>query len=123
MTDDLDTSTADTVNRLSGIRPFANGSRYEQIPLATIEIDGLPIRYVRRRFVPQPSRFALLHEYTVEQGDRVDNIAAGQLGDPELFWRLADANRAVHPNELAADIGRRLRITLPADVPSMTDVT
>ena len=47
------------------------------------------------------------------QGDRLDNIAARYLGDPELFWRLCDANVALRPTELTETIGRRILITLP----------
>ena len=53
----------------------------------------------------------------VTQGERLDNIAANYFGDPELFWRVADANRAMHPKELTETIGRRLRITLPEGIP------
>ena len=39
------------------------------------------------------------------------------LGDPEQFWRVCDANRAMRPDELTETIGRRLRITLPEGIP------
>ena len=55
------------------------------------------------------------------EGERPDTIAAAHLGDPEQFWRICDANSALHPDELVADVGRRLRITLPEGVPGMTD--
>ena len=54
--------------------------------------------------------------YTVRQGERLDNITARMLGDPLQFWRIADANNAMRPNELTEAIGRQLRITLPAGV-------
>ena len=47
------------------------------------------------------------------QGDRLDNITAKYLGDPEQFWRLCDANAAVRPDELTETIGAKVRITLP----------
>jgi hypothetical protein len=53
--------------------------------------DGRPIAYLRRRFIPQPEQFSLLMEHTVVQGDRLDNVVAQYLGDPEQFWRVADA--------------------------------
>ena len=37
------------------------------------------------------------------QGDRLDNIAARYLGDPEQFWRICDANGAMRPDELTDD--------------------
>ena len=51
------------------------------------------------------------------QGDRLDNITAQYLGDPEQFWRICDANDAMRPDELTETIGRRLRITLPEGMP------
>lgn len=93
-------------------------SRYAGIATAELQrADGKTIVYLRRRFIPSPDRFDLLMEYTVVGGDRLDNIAAELLGDPELFWRLADANRAMRPEELTETVGRRLRITLPEGIP------
>ena len=77
------------------------------------------ITYVRRRFVPPPERFSLLLEHPVAEGDRLDNITAQYLGDPEQFWRVADANGAIAPEELTDTVGRRLRITLPEGVPGV----
>jgi hypothetical protein len=95
-------------------------SRYYGIDTATLTTPaGKTIIYLRRRFVPSPERFALLQEHMVVEGDRLDNITAHYLGDPEQFWRVADANRTMHPDELTTTIGRRLRITLPEDIPGM----
>lgn len=99
---------------------FPPTSRYHGIQTATLEAsNGLPIVYLRRRFVPPPERFALLQEYTVTQGDRLDNLAAQFLGDPEQFWQLCDANGAIRPEELTEAIGRTLRITLPEGIPGV----
>ena len=59
---------------------------------------------------------------TRSQGDRIDNLAAKYLGDPQQYWRLCDGNGAVRPDELTETPGRRLRITLPEGVPGGTDV-
>ena len=97
---------------------FPANSRYHGIESAIFTTaDGRPIVYVRRRFVPPSDRFALLQEHTIVQGDRLDNLAANYLGDPELFWRLCDANTAMRPEELTVVIGRILRITLPEGIP------
>lgn len=97
---------------------FPPTSRYYGLALVALETsDGRTAVYLRRRFVPQPERFALLQEHTVVEDERLDNITARYLGDPEQFWRICDANRALHPAELTATIGRRLRITLPEGVP------
>ncbi|HLO28800.1 MAG TPA: hypothetical protein VK249_06680 [Anaerolineales bacterium] len=99
--------------------PFPPTSRYYTIDTATLETaDGKTIIYVRRRFLPAPEKFALLQEHVVTQGERLDNITAHYLGDPEQFWRVCDANAAMRPDELEV-IGRRLRITLPEGIPGM----
>jgi hypothetical protein len=99
---------------------FPPTSRYYNIETATLETkDGRTLIYVRRRFVPPPERFSLLQEHLVVQGDRLDNITARYLGDPEQFWRVCDANGAMRPDELTEEIGRRLRITLPEGIPGV----
>jgi hypothetical protein len=59
----------------------------------------------------------LVQEHSVAEGERLDNITAQYLGDPEQFWRLCDANDAMRPEELTETVGRRLRITLPEGIP------
>ena len=98
------------------------GDRYEQEADRVAETimttpDGTEVKYLRRRFVPPPENFALLQEHTVTEGERLDHIAAKYLGDPEQFWRLCDANGAIRPNELIESVGRRIRITLPENIP------
>lgn len=93
-------------------------SRYYGIETATLELpDGRSVTYIRRRFIPRADRFAVLQEHTVTEGDRLDNITARYLGDPEQFHLLCDANNAMHPLELTETVGRRLRITLPEGIP------
>ena len=102
-------------------RFFPATSRYYGIPTATTPgADGRTIAYVGRRFVPQPERFDLMEEHSVVQGDRLDNLTAKYLGDPEQFWRVCDANNAMRPEELTEIPGRKLRITLPEGVPGPT---
>lgn len=100
------------------VNPFPPNSRYANTQTATLETaDGKVTIYLRRRFVPPPERFALLQEYIVTQGDRLDNLAARLIGDPELFWQLCDSNGAMKPEELTETIGRKIRITLPEGIP------
>jgi hypothetical protein len=99
---------------------FPPTSRYAGIETATIEYAaGVTIIYLRRRFVPPPERFSPLQEHVVTQGERLDIITARYLDDPEQFWRICDANRAMRPDELTETVGRRLRITLPEGIPGM----
>jgi hypothetical protein len=95
---------------------FAANSRYYGIAVETIVLNGTVTGYIARRFVPQPSRFQVIGEHTVIQGERLDNIAAKYLGDPTLFWRLCDANNAMRPDTLTATPGRVIDITMPENV-------
>ena len=97
---------------------LAATGRYHNIETAEYTTSsGKTIIYLRRRFLPSPERFELLQEHTVTQGERLDNVTAGYLGDPEQFWRICDANNAMRPDELTETIGRKLRITLPEGIP------
>ena len=98
--------------------PFLATSRYHQIETAMLETaEKKTIVYLRRRFVPSPDRFELLVEHAVMQGERLDNLAAKYLGDPEQFWRLCDANGALRPEELTESVSSVVRITLPEGIP------
>ena len=93
---------------------FAPTSRYYNLPIKKFTtVDGRRVAYVRRRILPQASRLQILTEVVVEQGDRLDAIAATTLGDPEQFWQIGDANNGMNPNDLTAELGQRLRIPLP----------
>jgi hypothetical protein len=99
---------------------FPPTSRYYNTETATLQLpDGRRVTFLRRRFAPPPENFSLLQEYAVAEGDRLDNLSARFLGDAEQFWRLADANRAMRPDELTETIGRRLRLTLPEGLPGV----
>lgn len=98
--------------------PFPATSRYFGLAVAEYTTrDGKRATYLTRRFLPQPERFALLYERSVSEGERLDLIASAELGDPEQFWRIADANNAMYPDDLTAEAGTRIRITLPEGVP------
>jgi hypothetical protein len=99
---------------------FLPTSRYYAVEIAALTAaDGAQTPFLRRRFLPQSDQFALLREHVVTEGERMDLIAARELGDAEAYWRICDANNAMRPDDLAADIGCRLRITLPQGIPGM----
>lgn len=103
----------------NGLQPtaFAQTSRYHGIETARFtQPDGRVVVYVRRRFLPLPESFAVLQTVTVVSGDRLDNLAARYVGDPEQSWRLCDSNRALLPEALVATVGAPLAITLPEGV-------
>jgi hypothetical protein len=61
----------------------------------------------------------MIQDHTDVEGERLDKITARYLNDPLQFWRICDANAAMNPPELTAEIGRRLRITLPEGIPEI----
>ncbi|RXH56521.1 LysM domain-containing protein [Granulicella sibirica] len=96
---------------------FTPTSRYYGLPTTSMTAaNGRTIIYLTRRFVPPADSFQLLQTATVTQGQRLDNIAAQYLGDPELFWQIADANSAMRPEDLLTTLGSKLRITLPQGI-------
>jgi hypothetical protein len=104
-----------------GATRFPPGSRYAGIGTDVYDADGdRPIVHLRRRFVPHPQRLATIGQHVVSAGERTDHIAEKKFGNPELFWRLCDGNRAVFAEDLVGEPGRRLRITAPEGTPGVT---
>ncbi len=95
--------------------PFAPQSRYDGVALAVLQQRaGDPgVTYVRRRFIPSPDALTIAMRHSVVALERPDQLGAKYLGDPLLYWRIADANAVVDPNELTDTIGRRIDIALP----------
>jgi hypothetical protein len=99
---------------------FPSTSRYSGIDTNTMTTaDGRIIIYLKRRFLPQASEFTLLQEHVVTSGERIDNITAQYLTDPEQYWRICDANNISNPVE-AEQVGLHLRITLPQGISRST---
>jgi hypothetical protein len=97
---------------------FEPSSRYNDIETAKMTVTdsrGEPrvVSYKRRRFVPSGATITTLAEHTVAQGDRLDNLAARYVGDPEQFWRICDDNNVLRPEQLTEEVGRVLKIGLP----------
>lgn len=93
---------------------FDRTSRYYHIPDARyVSSTGQTIIYKRRRFLPQGQNLPLLTITKVMDGDRLDLIAAKTLGNPLLFWRIADANNGMNPVKLTERPGRELRVAIP----------
>lgn len=88
---------------------FPVTSRYYSVETAKLTLpDGREIVYLRRRFPPTAP--PVVHgEHLVTESDRLDNVTAIYLGDPEQFWRVCDANNALRPAEMEED-GRRIVI-------------
>jgi len=96
--------------------------RYASVDTATLTTaNGQQLRYLRRRFLPATGALATLRMHVVRPGERPDLIAAIELGDPEMWWLLADANTVMRPRDLVTEPGRRLRVPLPFGVPGPSD--
>lgn len=95
--------------------PFVAQSRYNGVALGLLQrrADDPGVVYVRRRFIPALNTLTIAARHVVGPLDRPDTLGAAQLGDPLLYWRIADANAVVDPNELTDTLGARVAIPLP----------
>jgi len=93
---------------------FEPTSRYHNIETVKMTVGEGPrvISYKRRRIIPPGETMTTLAEHTVVEGDRLDNLAARYVGDPEQFWRICDANDVLRPEELTEEIGWVIKIAL-----------
>ena len=96
--------------------PFVPQSRYNGVPLGLLQrrTDEPGTVYARRRFIPAPGSLTIVARHVASALDRPDLLGAKYLGDALLYWRIADANAVVDPNELTDTLGRRVDIPLPA---------
>jgi nucleoid-associated protein YgaU len=79
---------------------FFKGSRYAKVGEHEWTDDsGRTYRYKKIRFIPDT---AGRRRHIVAQGERLDHIAHRYYRDPERFWRIADANAALWPDDLVA---------------------
>jgi hypothetical protein len=92
--------------------PFVPQSRYNGVPLAVLQRrpDEPGQVYIRRRFIPAPSSIAIAARHVVQSQERPDLLAVKYFGDPLLYWRIADANAVVDPDELTDTLNRRVAI-------------
>jgi hypothetical protein len=90
------------------------GTGVEQITLP----NGATVSYLSRRIIPPMSIYKQTQNYTVAAGDRTDLLAARFLGDPILFWMLADANGVEDSNDLTATPGKVILIPLVSGIPT-----
>ena len=95
--------------------PFGPSSRYANVAIARYQPspDRPAVAYVLRRFLPALRGIPVRSVHLVRAGDRVDLLAAQYLGDPELHWRIADANLISDLLQLTARAGDRIAIPLP----------
>jgi hypothetical protein len=101
---------------------FPVNSRYHGIGTKEVRTEtGKSSVHLKRRIVPPPDSLSLLQQHTVVQGDRLDNLAHKYFGDPELFWRICDANGAIRPRTLTETVSRLVHIAGPEGIPGGTN--
>ena len=75
---------------------FDHTSRYYELETTKYTLpDGREVAYKRRRFSPPGKTLPEMKEVIVTEGDRLDLITYNNLGDPEQFWQVCDANDAL----------------------------
>ncbi|HKX90965.1 MAG TPA: hypothetical protein VJM15_00855 [Sphingomicrobium sp.] len=75
--------------------------------------DGKPVAFLSRRFLPDPAGLRLAGHVRMEAGDRLDLLSARVQGSSAAWWRIADAARIIHPDELEEPPLQRLGVPLP----------
>jgi hypothetical protein len=90
---------------------IAADSRYaSSAQLTRTSPDGVQVIYLAPRVLPLPDGAAPVLIHRVTDSDRLDLLAWKTLGNPTLSWRIADANRAMHPGALPGEPGDSLVI-------------
>lgn len=82
---------------------FDLDSRYSKLkPLTVSGPGGAPVQIVPIRFIAATTPVIARR---VRQGDRPDLLAYEFYKEPQLFWRIADANEVMRPGELVSSNG------------------
>jgi hypothetical protein len=71
--------------------------------------------------LPPREDLTTLLDLRVEDGQRIDSIAAATLGAPGLFWRICDANDALNPFDLMTRPGQIISVPMPGQ-PNIVNV-
>lgn len=96
---------------------FALSSRYAGLVLRRrTAADGIVQTFLPRRIVPPPGRFTAFGQRRLSGSERIEDIASEAYGDPELYWRIADALPLEDPADLLGQEGRRIPLPLPLEV-------
>lgn len=89
---------------------FQANSRYTDVPNRELTVDGRTVVYKSIRVI---GTHAKLTTHTVSAGERPDHVAFHHFRDPEVSWRIADANTVLDPNDLVEPPGEQL--TIPSE--------
>lgn len=87
---------------------LSKGSRYEKVENYKFRRrDGSEVLIKKKRRIPEP-RGKLIH--IVLEGDRTDLLAYRYYEDPLKFWKLADGNSEMNPEDLLERPGEKIII-------------
>jgi hypothetical protein len=87
---------------------FSKNSRYAKVADAQLtDAQGRDITYKQTRFIGATTA---RQGHILSEGERLDHVAYHYYKDATRFWRICDANAALWPDDLAADIGRNILI-------------
>lgn len=101
---------------------FAPDSRYFGLTLRSRTTpDGTVETFLPRRLIPPPDRFQSFGQTRLSGSERIDDVAAEAYGNPELYWRIADALGLQDPASLLGQEGRLIPLPLPLEVASNGD--
>jgi len=82
---------------------FDLDSRYSKLtPLTVPGPNGTPVQIVPIRFIAAANPVIARR---IRQGDRPDLLAYEFYKEPQLFWRIADANEVMRPSEMVSNLG------------------
>jgi hypothetical protein len=83
---------------------FDSKSRYSDTRVKTLKItlpDARVVAYKEVRMSPPSAATLSTKEMVSLPGERLDQLSARALGDPELFWKICDANLVMDPLTLS----------------------
>ena len=97
--------------------PYAPNSRYYSLIIRErTNADGVTEAFVARRIIPAMARYRALDRHRTDGDERIENLSADYLGDPELYWRICDANGDEDPGMATQPISRLITIPLPLEI-------
>ena len=72
-----------------------------------VDDQGRDVSYKRVRIIsPTPA----VCGHIITEGERLDHVAHFYFRDARRFWRICDANETMFPDDLAVDVGRKIKI-------------
>ena len=89
---------------------FQSNSRYADVANRNLTDNGRTVVYKAIRVISSHEK---LTSHTVSSGERPDHVSFHYFRDPELSWRIADANLVLDPNDLVDPPGEE--ITIPSE--------